>query len=65
MPARICPLLIDSPTDYVLLLARTDARTSRGFDEALTRLKAFVAEDADTCSSTKVAATGGKMVKLQ
>src|ERR1700730_6446755 len=31
----------------VLLLARTDARTSRGFDEALTRLKAFVAEGAD------------------
>jgi 2-methylisocitrate lyase-like PEP mutase family enzyme len=24
----------------ILLLARTDARTSRGFDEALTRLKA-------------------------
>ena len=31
----------------ILLLARTDARTSRGFDEALTRLKAFVAEDAE------------------
>jgi 2-methylisocitrate lyase-like PEP mutase family enzyme len=31
----------------ILLLARTDARTSRGFEEALTRLKAFVAEDAD------------------
>jgi 2-methylisocitrate lyase-like PEP mutase family enzyme len=31
----------------VLLLARTDARTSRGFDEALTRLKAFVAAGAD------------------
>lgn len=31
----------------ILLLARTDARTSRGFDEALTRLKAFVAADAD------------------
>jgi 2-methylisocitrate lyase-like PEP mutase family enzyme len=31
----------------ILLLARTDARTSRGFDEALTRLKAFVAEGAD------------------
>src|ERR1700726_3839621 len=31
----------------VLLLARTDARSSRGFDEALTRLKAFVAEGAD------------------
>ena len=31
----------------ILLLARTDARTSRGFDEALTRLKAFVAVGAD------------------
>ncbi|MGD0104582.1 MAG: isocitrate lyase/PEP mutase family protein [Rhodopila sp.] len=31
----------------VLLLARTDARTSRGFDEALDRLKDFVAEGAD------------------
>jgi 2-methylisocitrate lyase-like PEP mutase family enzyme len=31
----------------ILLLARTDARTSRGFDEALTRLKAFVTEGAD------------------
>src|SRR5258707_15196544 len=31
----------------ILLLARTDARTSLGFDEALTRLKAFVAEGAD------------------
>ncbi len=31
----------------ILLLARTDARTSRGFDEALARLKAFVAEGAD------------------
>jgi 2-methylisocitrate lyase-like PEP mutase family enzyme len=31
----------------ILLLARTDARTSRGFDEALTRLKAFVVEGAD------------------
>jgi 2-methylisocitrate lyase-like PEP mutase family enzyme len=31
----------------VLLLARTDARTSRGFDEALERLKAFVALGAD------------------
>src|SRR5437763_8397479 len=30
----------------ILLLARTDARTARGFDEALTRLKAFVAEGA-------------------
>jgi 2-methylisocitrate lyase-like PEP mutase family enzyme len=31
----------------ILLLARTDARISRGFDEALTRLKAFEAEGAD------------------
>jgi 2-methylisocitrate lyase-like PEP mutase family enzyme len=31
----------------ILLLARTDARTSRGFEEALTRLKAFVGEGAD------------------
>src|SRR3984893_5474671 len=31
----------------ILLLARTDARPSSGFDEALTRLKAFVAEGAD------------------
>ena len=31
----------------ILLLARTDARTSRGFDEALARLKAFVALGAD------------------
>src|SRR5437764_6270763 len=31
----------------ILLLARTDARPSRGFDEALARLKAFVAEGAD------------------
>jgi 2-methylisocitrate lyase-like PEP mutase family enzyme len=31
----------------VLLLARTDARTSRGFEEALSRLKAFVDLGAD------------------
>lgn len=31
----------------ILLLARTDARISRGFDEALARVKAFVAEGAD------------------
>ena len=31
----------------ILLLARTDARTSRGFDEALSRLKAFVAAGGD------------------
>jgi 2-methylisocitrate lyase-like PEP mutase family enzyme len=31
----------------VLLLARTDARASRGFDEALARLQDFVAEGAD------------------
>ena len=33
--------------DGILLLARTDARPSRGFDEALARTKAFVAEGAD------------------
>jgi 2-methylisocitrate lyase-like PEP mutase family enzyme len=31
----------------ILLLARTDARSSRGFDEALARLNDFVAEGAD------------------
>jgi 2-methylisocitrate lyase-like PEP mutase family enzyme len=31
----------------ILLLARTDARTSRGFDEALARIEAFAAEGAD------------------
>jgi 2-methylisocitrate lyase-like PEP mutase family enzyme len=31
----------------ILLLARTDARISRGFDEALARLEAFVGEGAD------------------
>lgn len=31
----------------ILLLARTDARGSRGFDEALARIKAFTAEGAD------------------
>jgi 2-methylisocitrate lyase-like PEP mutase family enzyme len=31
----------------ILMLARTDARTSRGFDEALARIEAFVAEGAD------------------
>jgi 2-methylisocitrate lyase-like PEP mutase family enzyme len=31
----------------ILLLARTDARTSRGFEEALARIEAFVAEGAD------------------
>jgi 2-methylisocitrate lyase-like PEP mutase family enzyme len=31
----------------ILLLARTDARTSRGFDEALSRIEGFVAEGAD------------------
>lgn len=31
----------------ILLLARTDARTSRGFEEALARLNAFAAEGAD------------------
>jgi len=31
----------------ILLLARTDARVSRGFDEALARVQGFVAEGAD------------------
>jgi 2-methylisocitrate lyase-like PEP mutase family enzyme len=31
----------------ILLLARTDARTSRGLEEALARIKAFTAEGAD------------------
>jgi 2-methylisocitrate lyase-like PEP mutase family enzyme len=31
----------------ILLLARTDARTSRGFEEALARIRGFVAEGAD------------------
>ena len=31
----------------ILLPARTDARVSRGFDEALARIRAFVAEGAD------------------
>ncbi|HEX5318102.1 MAG TPA: isocitrate lyase/PEP mutase family protein [Stellaceae bacterium] len=31
----------------ILLLARTDARVSRGFDEALARIQAFTAEGAD------------------
>src|SRR5262249_50867855 len=31
----------------ILLLARTDARVSRGFDDALARIRAFVAEGAD------------------
>jgi 2-methylisocitrate lyase-like PEP mutase family enzyme len=30
----------------ILLLARTDVRVSRGFDEALARIQAFVAEEA-------------------
>ena len=33
----------------ILLLARTDARTSRGFAEALTRVQDFVAAGADIC----------------
>ena len=37
----------------ILLLARTDARVSRGFDEALVRVRAFVAEGADICFSTR------------
>ena len=43
----------------ILLLARTDARISRGFDEALTRLKAFVAEGADILFLELAAIRGG------
>jgi 2-methylisocitrate lyase-like PEP mutase family enzyme len=43
-----CRAAIEACRDEgILLLARTDARTSRGFDEALARLNAFVAEGAD------------------
>ena len=40
------------PTHHVDRFARTDARTSRGFEEALARLSDFVAEGADLFSST-------------
>ena len=40
-------LVIERDVDEgILLLARTDARVSRGFDEALARIQAFVAEGA-------------------
>jgi 2-methylisocitrate lyase-like PEP mutase family enzyme len=54
----------------ILLLARTDSRPSRGFPEALERIKAFVAEGADILfldspadeaeMRAAVAASGGK-----
>src|ERR1700682_1303038 len=45
---RRCRAAVEScHEEGILLLARADARTSRGFDEALARLKAFVAEGAD------------------
>ncbi len=43
----------------ILLLARTDARTSRGFDEALARLQDFVAEGADIFFLELTAVGGG------
>jgi 2-methylisocitrate lyase-like PEP mutase family enzyme len=43
-----CRAAVEAARDEgVLLLARTDARSSLGFDEALARLKDFVAEGAD------------------
>jgi 2-methylisocitrate lyase-like PEP mutase family enzyme len=43
-----CRAAIEACRDEgILLLARTDARTSRGFDEALARIEGFVAEGAD------------------
>jgi len=43
-----CRLAVEACREEgILLLARTDARTSRGFDEALARLHDFVAEGAD------------------
>jgi 2-methylisocitrate lyase-like PEP mutase family enzyme len=44
---RIRAAIQTAREEGVLLLARTDACRSRGFDEALTRLKAFAAEGAD------------------
>jgi 2-methylisocitrate lyase-like PEP mutase family enzyme len=43
-----CRAAVDACRDEgVLLLARTDARTSRGFDEALARIEAFTEAGAD------------------
>jgi 2-methylisocitrate lyase-like PEP mutase family enzyme len=43
-----CSAAVQAARDEgILLLARTDARASRGFDEALARLQDFVAEGAD------------------
>ena len=47
----------------ILLLARTDARVSRGFDEALARIKAFVAAGADILF-LEFAAVGGGDARL-
>lgn len=44
---RLRAAIAAAKEEGILLLARTDARTSRGFDEALARLKAFVELDAD------------------
>ena len=42
-----CRAAVEACRDQgILLLARTDARVSRGFDEALARIQAFVAEGA-------------------
>jgi 2-methylisocitrate lyase-like PEP mutase family enzyme len=43
-----CRAAVEACSDEgILLLARTDARTSRGFEEALARIQDFVAEGAD------------------
>ena len=43
-----CQAAVEACRDEgILLLARTDARASRGFDEALARIRAFVAGGAD------------------
>ena len=43
-----CRAAVEASRDEgILLLARTDARTSRGFEEALARVRGFVAEGAD------------------
>ncbi|MBS0642879.1 MAG: isocitrate lyase/PEP mutase family protein [Acetobacteraceae bacterium] len=44
---RLRAAIAAAKEEGILLLARTDARTSRGFDEALARLKAFVELGAD------------------
>ena len=47
----------------ILLLARTDARVSRGFDEALARIGDFVAAGADILF-LEFAAVGGGDARL-